>query len=174
MVRPHTFPATTVLLLALLIRPLCAQTAPAAKFDPNRFLTSWNQIERYPPRAEKDCLRDSVMIYSPSDKQNSLQAISSCAVKDGNWNWWSYRGILDPHEASHFKLFTLWPFRTEYRVLATAPDYTWALVGSTNHRFLWVLARATTLPPDVLAGIEAQATAAGFDATKLKKIPQTQ
>ncbi len=174
MARPHSFPATAVLLLALLIGPLCAQTVPAAKFDPTRFLTSWNQIERYPPPAEKSCLQDSVMLYAPSDKQNSLQVVSSCALKDGNWNWWGYRGTFDPNDGSRFKLFTLWPFRTEYRVIATAPDYTWALVGSTNHRSLWVLAKATALPPDVLAGIEAQATAAGFDTTKLKKIPQTQ
>jgi apolipoprotein D and lipocalin family protein len=172
MFRPHIFP--TIVLLVLVFQPACAQTVPAAKFDLGRFLTGWNQIERYPPRAEKGCLSNSVLLYSPGDKQNSLQVVSACAIKDGNWNWWNYRGNLDPNDSSHFKLFTFWPFRAAYRVIATAPDYSWALVGSANHRSLWVLAKATTLPPDVLAGIEAQAAAAGFDTTRLKKIPQTQ
>ncbi len=53
------------------------------------------------------------------------------------------------------------------RVLALGPDDDWALVGSPNHKTLWVLARKPALPDDVMAQVKAKATAQGFDAAKL-------
>jgi Lipocalin-like domain len=56
-------------------------------------------------------------------------------------------------------------------VLAVDPDYTWALVGNPNHRSLWILAKTPTLPDATLASIKSQATAAGYDVSKLITIP---
>jgi lipocalin len=46
------------------------------------------------------------------------------------------------------------------------------MVGSPNHKSLWVLAKSVSLAPDVLDGIKAQAAAQGFDPAKLVLIPQ--
>ena len=49
------------------------------------------------------------------------------------------------------------------------PDapYEWALVGTPDRRFLWILARQPCLPPEVLADLKAQARCLGFDVASL-------
>ena len=49
------------------------------------------------------------------------------------------------------------------------PDapYEWALVGTPDRRFLWILARQPCLPPKVLADLKAQARCLGFDVKSL-------
>ena len=43
----------------------------------------------------------------------------------------------------------------------------WALVGTPDRRFLWILARQPCLPPEVLADLKAQARCLGFDVGSL-------
>jgi lipocalin len=52
-------------------------------------------------------------------------------------------------------------------VLATGPNYEWALVGSPNHKTLWVLSRTATLPAETYQQIVSQAAAQGFKTAKL-------
>ena len=49
------------------------------------------------------------------------------------------------------------------------PDgpYEWAMVGTPDRRFLWILARQPCLPPEVLADLKAQARSLGFDVASL-------
>jgi apolipoprotein D and lipocalin family protein len=71
------------------------------------------------------------------------------------------------------KVMKLWPFTTKYWVLALGPDYGWSLVGSPNHKSLWIYSKSPTLAPDVLAQIEAQAAAEGYPVAKLVLTPQS-
>jgi apolipoprotein D and lipocalin family protein len=167
-------PMTTLLLLAALLRPAAAQSpkpTPAPNSAPQTWITGWHQLERITPHAERACLSDAVLLYAPGDKDNSLQIVSACTIKDGNWSYWNHRGNVDPKDPGRFKVMTLWPFSSQYHVLATAPDYSWTVIGSANHRSLWILAKSATLPPDVLANLEATAAAAGFNPTKLTRVP---
>jgi hypothetical protein len=54
------------------------------------------------------------------------------------------------------------------------PDapYEWALVGTPDRRFLWILARQPCLPPEVLADLKAQARCLGFDVASLVISPK--
>jgi apolipoprotein D and lipocalin family protein len=45
--------------------------------------------------------------------------------------------------------------------------YEWALAGTPDRRFLWILARQPCLPPEVLADLKAQARCLGFDVKSL-------
>ena len=169
-------PASAALLLAFLVAASPAAVAqsatPVNKLNPDRLIGTYYEIARYPIRREKTCLANEMVLYALGDKKNSLQIVTTCEVKDSNSNYWNSTGKFDKSGDGKIKLGWIWPFTKKYWILDLAPDYTWALVGTPDHKSLWILSRAVPLAPEVLADIESKAIAQGFDAAKLIKIPQ--
>ena len=66
-------------------------------------------------------------------------------------------------------LAALVPLASEgnYWIIALDDDYQWAMVGTPDRRFLWILARQPCLPPDVFAQLKQQACGLGFDVNRL-------
>jgi apolipoprotein D and lipocalin family protein len=165
--------ALAILLALCAAVPAPGQTPTAvAKLDLNQFIGTWYVIERLPIHREKLCIGDEMVLYALGDKRNSFQMVTSCALKDDNSNFWDDKGKLDPAGSGALKLSCFLFLHCKYWVLATAPDYTWMVVGTPNHKSIWILSKTTTLAPDALSAAVAQASAAGFDPTKLVKIPQ--
>jgi apolipoprotein D and lipocalin family protein len=167
----------TALLLALLLlaaipRASAQAATPVPTLDLTRLVGTYYEIARYPIRREKLCLSKQMVLYSLGDKNNSLQIVTVCQVRQDFTTYWNKQGKLDDSNNGKIKLNSMWPFYTKYWVLAIAPDYSWALVGNPNHKSLWILSRSPALAPDVLSGIQSQAAAQGFDTAKLVKIPQ--
>jgi len=156
--------STTILLVCLVSTSsrAAAQSATAVpKLDPDRLIATYYEIARYPIRREKPCLGNGMVLYALGDKKNSLQIVTTCLVKDDNSGWWNSAGKFDKSGDGKIKLSWIWPFTHKYWVLGLAPDYTWALVGTPNHKSLWILSE-----------IESKAAAQGFNPAKLIKIPQ--
>ena len=56
----------------------------------------------------------------------------------------------------------------DYWILGLADDYSWAVVGSPDRKYLWILARAPQLPGEPLRDRPcAAARANGFDVARL-------
>ncbi|MCY1453105.1 Outer membrane lipoprotein Blc [compost metagenome] len=66
------------------------------------------------------------------------------------------------------------PFtKGDYWVIQVAPDYSVALVGSPDRKYLWLLAREPHLDATTQEHYLAQARQQGFDLTPLIHTPQT-
>jgi apolipoprotein D and lipocalin family protein len=166
-------PAILLALLLSATRIASAQTAtPVPKLDFDRYIGSWYEIARYPIKRQKQCISDEMVLYALADKQNSFQLVTSCRMKDGNSDSWNTSGKMDAGGSGKLKLLWFWPFYTNYWVLAVGPSYEWALVGTPNHKSLWVLSKTAALEPEVLSEIEAKAAAQGFNTANLIKISQ--
>jgi len=148
--------------------------AAVPALDLNRYTGTWYEVARYPNKAEKHCVSDAVMLYALADKAKKFQVVSSCATKDGYRNVRNGNGKrADKSEDGRLKVSYSWPFSSKYWVLAIDPEYSeWALVGNPNRKTLWVLSRTGAMRPEVLAEVEAKASAEGFDAAKLVRVTQ--
>jgi apolipoprotein D and lipocalin family protein len=150
-----------------------AQSAtPAAQVDPNRLIGTYFVIARAPIKREKHCVSDEMILYDLNDKRNTFQIVTTCKLKGNTSDAWNNSGKFSKTGNGQLRLNWIWPFTTKYWILALAPDYSWALVGTPNHKSVWILARAITLPPDVLAAIQAKASTQGFNTAKLVQITQ--
>lgn len=150
-----------------------AQTAtPVAKLDPDGFIVPWFEQARLQNKREKPCLTDNVVLYSLGDKKNTFQIVTSCLVKNANWQSWNQNGKLDPAGSGRLKLKWIWPFTHPYWVVATGPEMKWIVVGTPNHKSVWLLSRDRAAAPEVLAEMRSRAAAEGYDVGKL--IPVTQ
>jgi apolipoprotein D and lipocalin family protein len=61
------------------------------------------------------------------------------------------------------------PREGNYWIIALDDDYQWAMVGTPDRRFLWILARQPSLPAEVFAQLKQQACQLGFDVDRLVK-----
>ncbi len=152
-----------------------AQAAnPVPRLDFKRFSAPWYEIEHLPLKSEKQCGGDTMVLFAQGDKPPRFTLVTSCPLKDATADFRNQSGkAADKSFDGRLKLAWIWPFSTRYWVLALGPDYEWALVGTPNHRKLWILSKTATLPPDTLAQIRATASQQGFDVAKLVHTPQT-
>lgn len=56
-----------------------------------------------------------------------------------------------------------------YWIIALDEDYQWAMVGTPDRRFLWILARERSLPPEVYCMLVARARCLEFDVARLTR-----
>ena len=120
-------------------------------------------------------MRDGLQLYASGEKAGRLEQVNSCVYKNGYANVQNLNLRLKDKKVSDGRLETtfLFFFHRKQWVLALGDDYEWALVGSPNHKQLWVLATTSKLDPEVLAAVKAKAAAEGFDVGKLMMVPQT-
>lgn len=146
-----------------------AQTVSAVpKLDMNRYVGNWNEVARFPNKAERNCVSDGIVLLAPAGKPNRYTEVDSCLMKDGITN--ARNASIKPTDKSgdgRLKVSYLWPFYKKRWVLGVGPEYEWALIGSPDHKTLWVLSRTARVRPGAMAQIQAMAAAEGFDVSKL-------
>jgi apolipoprotein D and lipocalin family protein len=154
-----------------------AHAQPAAavdRLDLGRFTGTWFEIARLPDKAQKHCVGGAFDMYTLGDKPGRFTLLTSCKLKDGTAQVRNLSGRRGKNSVDgKLKVTTLWPFSRKIWVLALAPDYGWALVGSQNHKTLWLLSRTATMAPDALQQAQAKAASEGFHIEKLETVPQT-
>ncbi len=155
---------------------LQAQSATAVTaLDRAKFSTTWYEIARLPWKGEKKCVRDGLQLYASGEKAGQLQQVTSCVYKNGfaNFNNRNLRQQDKKVADGRLQTTTLFFFHRRQWVLALGDHYEWALMGSPNHKQLWVLGQKPLMDAEVLAAIKAKAAGMGFDVSKLIVVSQT-
>jgi apolipoprotein D and lipocalin family protein len=156
------------LLIPGLVQAEAQAVSPVPKLDLKRFSGAWYEMALYPNKKEKKCVSDGVVLYALGDKPGRLQVVTSCMLKGGATDVRNANGKLaDKSGDGKLKVSYLWPFSTKYWVLATGPEYEWVVVGSPDHKLLWILSRTAVMKAETMDEAKAKAGAMGFDTAKL-------
>jgi apolipoprotein D and lipocalin family protein len=171
---------TAGLVLTLVVSVL--QDSPVrtvGQVDLDRYLGEWFEIARYPNRFQDQCAGDVRARYARRD-DGRIEVTNSCRKGDGTLD--EARGVarvVDPRTSAKLEvrfapawlswLPAVWG---DYWILGLAPDYSWAVVGSPDRKYLWILARTPALAEEPYRAAVAVATDNGFDAGRLARTPQ--
>ena len=144
-------------------------------FDSNKYLGNWYEIARLPNRFEKACIVPINANYSVNP-DNNLQII---VVNKGNTRYnkldiaFGVANFVESSTVGKLKVTFLpkwlrWlPFGYgDYWILNTDYDNI-SIVGSPDHKYLWILARTENINHDQLNQAIQFAKEQGFDASKL-------
>lgn len=169
-------------LLALALLPLIAacgtvpmpttSTDAAPPIDLPRFMGAWHVIAHVPYFGERGHVasRDEYRlkpgggiavhyVYQEGFGEPVKTLDSRATVKAGTgnrrWTTWFF-GVIP----------------TKYRILETAPDYSWALVDYPGRDLAWIFSRTADLPDAQYADLVARMRAHGVDTGKLVRVPQ--
>jgi apolipoprotein D and lipocalin family protein len=150
-----------------------AAVTAVTSLDLNRYLGKWYELCRRPIKYEDETATDITARYS-LNKNGTLRVDNRCFDKDDKPKQAVGEATPVDHSKSRLKVtflpkFIRWmPFTSgDYWVLKLDPGYQVALVGSSNRKYLWLLARDPNLAQGVRDEYLAEAKRQGFDLTNL-------
>ncbi|MBA3948749.1 MAG: lipocalin family protein [Acidobacteria bacterium] len=151
-----------------------------ARVDLSRYAGEWFEVARFPNRFQEKCAGDVQARYARRS-DGRIDVINRCRRADGSID--EARGVarvVDEQTSAKLKvrfapavlsfLPMVWG---DYWVIGLAEDYAWAVVGSPDREYLWVLGRRQELTKGELAAALATARANGFDVDRLRMTAQT-
>lgn len=142
-------------------------------FDLTRYLGTWYEIARLPMKHQPEDSTDISAVYSLND-DGKVRVQNRCL--DGQGELDESIGEATVVDAEHGKLEVSFlpeglrwiPFtKGDYWVLKIDDNYTTALVGEPNQKYLWLLHRDVDLDANVKQQYLAYAESLGYDLTDL-------
>jgi apolipoprotein D and lipocalin family protein len=148
--------------------------------DLDRYVGEWFEVARFPTWFQRRCAGDVRAVYSRRT-DNRLDVVNRCRVADGGLI--EARGVarvVDPRTSAKLKVrfapaaLSFLPFVWgDYWIIGLADDYSWAVVGSPDRDYLWILARAPAIDSGSYEQALAVARGNGFDVTRLVRTAHT-
>lgn len=169
--------------LALTLVLATVQDSPPVRtvdrVDLDRYVGDWFEIARYPNRFQDQCAGDVRARYARR-QDGRIDVTNSCRKEDGSLNEASgVARVVDPKTSAKLEvrfapawlswLPSVWG---DYWILGLAPDYSWAVVGSPDRKYLWILARSASLDDETYNRALQVATVNRFDASRLVRTRQ--
>lgn len=143
------------------------------RVDLQRYLGSWFEICRLPLKWEDAEASDISATYSEI-ADGRIRVENRCLDKDGKPD--RSIGVAVPQDETNAKLkvsflpeYLRWiPFtQGDYWILAIAPDYSVALIGTPDREHLWLIARSAAVATETVENYLAVAKSQGFTLDRL-------
>ncbi|WP_421988945.1 lipocalin family protein [Roseococcus sp.] len=151
--------------------PQTPQTVPSV--DIARYSGRWHEVARFPQRfQDSSSLRcEEVTADYQQAQGGGITVLNECVnALDPARARRSVRGEAYAVEGSNnarLRVSFFWPFYADYWVLGLDLDYQWAVVGTPNREYLWILSRTPSLAAPKMEQALAIARAQGFDLSRL-------
>ena len=142
-----------------------------AQVDLQRYLGKWYEVAHLPFRFENDCT-DITATYSLS-KDGKISLLNEC-LKNGKLKQAKGKAkVVDKSTGAKLKVTFFWPFSADYWIIDLGKNYDYAVVGTPNRKYLWILNRTPQMDDALFAQLVESAKSKGFDVNKLIKTPHT-
>lgn len=144
-----------------------APPRPVESVDLARYAGTWYEIARVPNRFQKNCARGVTATYRLRE-DGRIDVINRCERADGSVDEaGGVARIVDELtrarlEVSFVRLFGQQLFWGDYWVLGLDPEYGWAVVGTPDRKYGWILARSTNPGPEVIERVFAVLRSQGY------------
>lgn len=135
-----------------------------------KYLGKWYEIATFPQSFEKGCTHTTAEYSLREDGKIAVR--NSCLV-DGKLK--TAEGIAvvkDNKTNAKLAIQFTWLFSGKYWIIGLAPDYSYAVVGHPNRKYLWILGRKPVMDAMTYNHLVLLAAGEGFDVRKLVKTKQ--
>lgn len=138
--------------------------------DINKYLGKWYEIARFNHRFERG-MEQCIATYSM--KSDGTIKVTNQGKKDGKWKTSEGKAKLTD-EPGVLRVSFWGPFYSDYRILALAPDYSYALVGGSDDDYLWILSRTPEMKKEVCEKLLSEAQRRGYFTDHLIWVKQNE
>ncbi len=162
-------PLTAFLALAMSTFSSAQPLRTVPDVDLAKYAGTWYEIASFPQRFQKGC-HCTTATYTRSDK-GYIIVENRCNRDSVNGKASSITGKAFVEEGSgnaKLKVQFFWPFKGKYWIIDLADDYSYAVVGHPNRKYLWILSRTPKMTDDVYRGIVGRLKENGYDLDKLQ------
>jgi len=143
------------------------QTVPYV--DLKKYAGKWYEIASFPQFFQKGC-NCTTAEYTLTDKDYVI--VENRCRKDSINGKPSYiKGkafVVENSGNAKLKVQFFWPFTGKYWIIDLADDYSYAVVGHPNRKYLWILSRTATMDNAIYQQIIGRVKEKGFDISKIE------
>ncbi len=145
-----------------------------ARVELDRYFGRWYVIANIPYSAEKGKVGSYVEYHQRADGKIDDWYFFRKKNFAGKLQQWSgIAWVIDTDSNARWQAQFIWPFKFDYLILETAPDYSWALVGHPSRDMAWVFARTAEIDAALYQQLLQRLTTAGYNQTRLRRVPQS-
>ena len=143
--------------------------------DLPRYAGLWYEVARLPNRFEEKCAGDVTAEYTVKGA-GRLKVVNRCRRQDGRLTEAVGDAKLADKEGPNSRLkvrfapglLSFLPFVWgDYQIIELAPDYTYAVVGAPDRKYLWLLSRTPQMDEATYQRLTEAARSQGFDVSRL-------
>jgi len=141
--------------------------------DIERFMGDWYVIANIPTFIEKGATNaiESYRLNSDGEIETTFTFYKN--NPSGKKKVYRPTGfIFNTETNAEWRMQFLWPFKAPFLIIDLADDYSHTVVGVPNRKYVWIMARKPYLPDENYKAIIQKLSEAGYDVTKIQKIPQ--
>ena len=128
-----------------------AQPLPTVPYvDLQKYAGKWYEIASFPQRFQQGCCGTTAE-YTPTDK-GFIVVENRCRKYglDGKMSYIKGKAFVEKNSGNaKLKVQFFWPFRGKYWIIDLADDYSYAVVGHPNRKYLWILSRNSSISEDL-------------------------
>lgn len=143
--------------------------APVSSFDLNRYLGSWYELARFDHSFERDL---TACTANYSLREDGMVKVINSGLKNGKTKV-SEGKAKTTGTAGLLRVSFFGPFYSDYRVLMLSADYSYALIGSSSDKYLWILSRTPELPDSDIQLLLQEAVRRGYNINELIWVDQS-
>lgn len=169
----------TLIMLATIGLPSCSCSKPgpsesapvkAASIDLSRIHGEWHVLARIPTIIDRNATEMRVE-FKPSSPRSMRLAWTfkkdTFSEQESSWNL--KLALNPPSDSTSWDIEIFWPLVFRYQVIEYSGDYSWLVVGSADHKCVWILSRSKTMPPELLDGLLARLKLLDFKTASIVK-----
>lgn len=170
----------TMMTLFISSLSLFAQQAPPKTVDYvdlKKYAGLWYEIAKIPNSFQDHCIKGTKAKYNLTS-DGEIEVINSCIDENGEVDDADgIARIIDKKtnaklEVSFVSFFGWRPFWGDYWIIGLDENYQWAIVGTPNRKYGWILARTPKLSNDVMEKINQILVDQGYDPKKFEMSKQ--
>jgi lipocalin len=149
------------------IKTIALDTSTVRRLDVSNYMGKWYEIARYENRFERGL--SHVSATYTLDDDGDIHILNE-GIRDGKRYKSVGKGKYPHPELYPGRLkvsFFLWFYSDYYVLELDEKSYTYAIVGSSNDKYLWILYRKPEMPQSLLTDLLERLEKRGYDTSKL-------
>jgi apolipoprotein D and lipocalin family protein len=130
-----------------------------------KYLGKWYEIAHLPARFQEGC-SDTTATYTLS-KDDSISVLNECKRNGKVKQAKGKAKVVDKDSGAKLKVTFFWPFYGDYWIIKLGNDYDYAVVGTPNRKYLWILSRTPRMDDKLFTQLTEFARSKGFNVENL-------
>lgn len=127
--------------------------------DLKKYAGLWYEIAKIPNSFQDQCAYGTTAEYK-TDEDGEIEVINKCYNEEGKPD--IAEGVVQivdkktnaKLEVSFVSFLGIRPFWGDYWIIGLDENYGWAVVGTPNRKYGWILSRASSLPDETIKRID--------------------
>ncbi len=147
------------------------EISTVSNVDLKKYSGLWYEIAKIPNRFQKKCERRTTAEYSLRE-DGRINVLNTCIDKNGRKiQAEGIAKIVDKDSNAKLKvsfvsILGIQLFWGKYWIIGLAEDYSYAVVGTPNRKYGWILSRSPSLPNDTMKQIFGLLETQGYDTKR--------